>query len=77
MPLHASKKRKYPFEFESSRKSATSPFTCPEPREVVADALRHGIGKGLMTSQGPVAPFPLLLLVKDKEYAVDSTRSIV
>ena len=77
MPIHASKKRKYPSEFESSRKSATGPSTCLEPREVVVDALHHGIGKGLMTSQGPVAPPSLLLLVKDKEYAVDTTRSIV
>ena len=30
-----------------------------------------------MTSQGPVAPPPLPLLVKDKEYAVDTAHSIV
>ena len=77
MPIHASKKRKYASEFESSRKSATGPSTCLEPREVVVDALHHGIGKGLMTSQGPVAPPPLPLLVKDKEYVVDIAHSII
>jgi len=30
-----------------------------------------------MTSQGPVTPHPLPLLVKDNNYAVDTTRSIV
>nr|POE50120.1 hypothetical protein CFP56_72822 [Quercus suber] len=30
-----------------------------------------------MTSQGPVAPFPLPLLVKDKEYVMDTTHSII
>ena len=77
MPPYASKKRKYPFEFQSSRKSATNPSTYLEPREVVADAPCHGIRKGLMNSQGPVAPPSLPLLVKDKEYAVDTARSII
>ena len=77
MPPHASKKRKYPFEFQSSRKSATSPSTYLEPREVVADTPCHGVGKGLMNSQGPAAPPLLPLLVKDKEYAVDTARSII
>ena len=77
MPPYTSKKRKYPFKFKSSRKSATGPSTRSEPHEVVADALRHGIRKGLMTSQGLVAPPPLLLLVKDKEYAMDIACSIV
>ena len=30
-----------------------------------------------MTSQGPVAPPPLPLLVKDKEYVVDIAHSII
>ena len=30
-----------------------------------------------MTSQGPIIPPPIPLLVKDKEYVVDTTRSIV
>ncbi|KAL0009256.1 hypothetical protein SO802_010758 [Lithocarpus litseifolius] len=29
-----------------------------------------------MTSQGPVTPFPLPLSVTDKEYAMDTARSI-
>ena len=37
----------------------------------------HGVGKDLMTSQGHVVPLPLPLLVKDKEYVVDTVRSIV
>lgn len=52
IPPYTSKKRKYPFEFQSLEKSATSPSTRLEPREVFADAPRHGVGKGLMTSQG-------------------------
>ena len=44
---------------------------------MVADAPRHRVGKGLITSQGHVVPPPLPLLVKDKEYAVDTTRFIV
>ena len=50
MPLHASKKRKYPFELQSSRKNATSPSICPEAREVTIDVPRHSVGKGIMTS---------------------------
>ena len=30
-----------------------------------------------MTSQGPIAPPPLPLLVKDKEYIMDTARSII
>ena len=44
---------------------------------MAADAPCHGVGKGLMTSYGHVVPPPLPLLVKDKEYAVDTTRFIV
>lgn len=51
--------------------------TCLETRKVVADALRHGIRKGLMTSQGPITPPLLPLLEKDKEYVVDNAHSIV
>jgi len=44
---------------------------------VVADAPRHGVGKGLITSQGHIVPPPLPLLVKDKEYAVYTACFIV
>ena len=77
LPPYISRKRKHPFEFQSLRKSATGPSTCPELHKVVVDAPYHGIRKGLMTSQGAIAFPPLPLLVKDREYAVDTTRSIV
>ena len=77
MPLHVSKKRKYPSEFQSSRKIATGLSTYSKPREVVANAPCYGIRKGLMTSQGPLTPPPFPLLMKDKEYAVGTTHSIV
>nr|POE61312.1 hypothetical protein CFP56_51614 [Quercus suber] len=60
-----------------SRKSANGPSICPKTCKVVAEAPRHGIGKGLMTSQGLVAPPPLPLLVNDKEYVMDTTCSII
>ena len=44
---------------------------------MAADAPCHGVGKGLMTSYGHVVPPPLPLLVKDKEYVVDTACSIV
>ena len=76
LSLHASNKTKYSSDLQSSGKSASGPSIRPETCEVVVDAPHHGIGKGLMTSQGPVAT-PLPLLVKDKKYAVDTTHSIV
>nr|POF19544.1 hypothetical protein CFP56_48318 [Quercus suber] len=51
--------------------------TRPKARKVAADAPRNRIGKGLMISQGLITPPPLPLLVKDKEYAMDTTYSIV
>nr|POF00815.1 hypothetical protein CFP56_62363 [Quercus suber] len=63
--------------FSHQGRALLAPSTHPEPCEVIVDALHHGVGKGLMTSQGPVTPLPLPLLVKDKEYAVVTTRSII
>ncbi|KAF3963579.1 hypothetical protein CMV_012052 [Castanea mollissima] len=74
---HASKKRRYTFDVQSSGKGAGGSNTRPEVREGATDPPRHGVGKGLMTFQGPIVPPPLPLLVKDKEYAVDTARSIV
>ena len=50
MPPYASKKRKYPFELQSSRKNATSPSIRSEAREVTTNIPRHSVGKGIMTS---------------------------
>ena len=77
MPPHVSKKSKYPYDLQLLGKSANGPSIHPKTCKVVANTPRHGIGKGLMTSQGPITPFPLPLLVKDKEYAVDTAHSIV
>ena len=46
-------------------------------REVVAGAPHHRVRKGLITSQGHIVPPSLPLLVKEKEYAMDTARSIV
>ena len=77
IPHHVSKKRKHTSDVQSSDKGASGSSIRPKTREVVPDALRHKVKKGLMTSQGPVAPPPLPLLVKDRDYAMDTTRSIV
>ena len=77
LPPHVSKKRKYTSNVQSSSKGASGSSTCPKAHDIVVDALRHGVRKGLMTSQGSIVPPPLLLLVKDKEYTVDTARSIV
>ena len=77
LPPHTSKKRKYSFDLQSPGKGASSSSTRPKTRKVVANTPPHGVEKGLMTSQGPVTTFPLPLLVKDKEYAVDTARSII
>ena len=52
-------------------------FVCSDTRKGVADPPHHGVGKGLMTSQGLVVPPPLPLLVKDKGYDVDTAHSII
>ena len=44
---------------------------------MATDPPRHGVGKGFMTSQGHVIPPPLPLLVKDREYVMDTASSIV
>nr|POE55926.1 hypothetical protein CFP56_45141 [Quercus suber] len=69
--------RKHASDVQSSSKGGSGSFTRPETHEVIADAPCHGVRKGLMASQGLVTPPPLPLLVKDKEYAVDTVRSIV
>jgi len=77
LPPHVSKKSKYPYDLQSLGKSANGPSIRPKTSKVIANTPRHGIGKGLMTSQGPIAPSPLPFSVKDKEYAVDTAHSIV
>ena len=74
---HASKKRKYPSDVQSSGKGVGGSFVRSDVREGAINPPCHKMGKGLMTSQGPVVPPPFPLLVKDKGYAVDTTRSIV
>ncbi|KAF3963578.1 hypothetical protein CMV_012051 [Castanea mollissima] len=74
---HASKKRRYTFDVQSSGKGTGGSNTRPKVREGAAGPPRHGVGKGLMTFQGPIVPPPLPLLVKDKEYAIDTAHSIV
>nr|POE57166.1 hypothetical protein CFP56_34129 [Quercus suber] len=77
LPLHVSKRRKHAFNVHLSGKGFSGSSTRPKAWKVVANAPRNGIGKGLMISQGPITPPPLPLLVKDKEYAMDTTYSIV
>lgn len=76
-PLHASKKRKHNPDASSLGKRANSLAIRPEASEVVADAPSHGVSKGLMTSQGRIVPSPFPLLVKDREYTVNTAHSIV
>ena len=75
--LHAFKKRKHTPDVQLLGRRAGDSSVRLEVREVVADPPRHGVGKGLITSQGHVVPLPLPLLVKDREYAVDITCFIV
>ena len=77
VPPHVSKNRKYPSDLQSSGKSANGPSIRLKARKVASDTPCHGIRKGLITSQGPITPPPLPLLVKDKEYAVDTAGSII
>ncbi|KAK9983150.1 hypothetical protein SO802_032675 [Lithocarpus litseifolius] len=77
LPPHVSKKRKYSSDLQSLGKATNGSFNHPETRQVVAGTPCHRIGKGLMTSQGPVVPPPLHLLVKDKKYAIHTTHSVV
>ena len=77
LPPYVSKKRKHASDVQSSCKGGSGSSTHPETHEVIADAPHHRVGKGLMTSQGPATSPPLLLLVKYKEYVVDTVRSIV
>lgn len=37
----------------------------------------HGVGKGLMASQGPVTPAPITLLVRSKQLTVETVQSII
>ena len=76
-PLHAFKKRKYTPDVPSSGKRVNGLAIRPEAKEVAADVPHHGVEKGLMTSQGRIAPPFLPLLVKDREHTVDTTRSVV
>lgn len=76
-PTHAFEKRKHTSDLQSLSKGVSGSTIHPEACKVVADAPCHGKGKGLITSQGPVIPPSLPLLVKDKGYAVDIARSIV
>ena len=57
-PSHTSKKRKHAFNVQSSSKGVSGSSIHPKAYEVVIDALRHGKGKGLMTSQCLVFPSP-------------------
>ena len=77
LPPYVSKKRKHASNVQSSGKGGSGSSTRSETCEVIADALHHGVRKGLMTSQDLIVPPPLPLLVKDKEYAVDIACSIV
>ena len=63
--------------FNFQEKVQVVPPTCLEIHEVVADTPHHRVGKGFMTFQGPVAPLPFPMLVKDKEYAVDTTHCVI
>ena len=76
-PIHASKKRKHTSDVQSSSKGVSGSSIRLEACKVVVNASHHGKGKGLMTSQGPIVPPPLPLLVKDKGYVVVTARSIV
>nr|POF20765.1 hypothetical protein CFP56_76014 [Quercus suber] len=76
-PPHVSKKRKHTSDAQSSGKGANGSSIHPEACKVAIDAPRHGIGKGLMTSQGPVVPPPFPFLVKEKKYVTDTARSII
>ena len=77
LPHHVSRKRKYTSNVQSLGKRTSEPSTRLEACDTTADAPRHGVRKGLMTSQGSIVPPPLPLLVKDKEYVVDTARSVV
>ena len=77
LPPHVSKKTKYSSNLQLSGEGASGSSTHPKAHEFTVDDPRHGVAMGLMTSQGPVAPPPFPLLVKDKEYAMDTARSIV
>ena len=64
-----------------SAKSAndlSTPIVPSDSTLPVLEPRRHGVGKGLMTSQGPslIHP-PIPLLVKNKEFTVDTARSLV
>lgn len=74
---HASKKRNHTPNVQSLGKGVGGSSVCLEVHEGVVDPPHHGVGKGLMTSQGPVIPLLLPLLMKDKEYVVDTACSIV
>nr|POF15901.1 hypothetical protein CFP56_17141 [Quercus suber] len=50
LSLHASKKRKYSSDLQSSGKSANGPSIRLETCKIVVDVPHHGIGKGFMTS---------------------------
>nr|POE52996.1 hypothetical protein CFP56_06858 [Quercus suber] len=76
-PPHVSKKRKHTSDAQSSGKGANGSSIHPEACKVAIDAPRHGIGKGLMTSQGLVVPPPFPFLVKEKKYVTDTARSII
>lgn len=74
---HASKKRKYPSDIQSSGKGARRLSICLDVWEGAVDHPRYRVGKGLITSQGLVVPPPLPFLVKDKGYALDTAHSIL
>nr|POE85922.1 hypothetical protein CFP56_23510 [Quercus suber] len=42
----------------------------------ILELLRHGVGKGLMTFQGPVTPSIILVLVRLKQHAIETVQSI-
>lgn len=50
-------------------KKASNPPICSDQvgtSKKTPNLLHHGVGKGLMTSEGPVAPLTITLLVRNK-----------
>ena len=77
---NVSQKRKNTGDDERLAKKASNPSICSDQvrtSKKTPELLRHGMGKGLMTSQGPVAPSTITLLVRNKQHTVEMIQSII
>ena len=80
LSVQVGQKRKGRGDGEYPYKKASNPPVCLDqvgPSQKTFEPPCHGVGKGLMTSQGPISPVLVALVVRDKWYAMETALSII